>query len=208
MKNKYAAAYDYENPEEYKQYINDQVNDGFGGNKDLEYLGFLTKELKPDLEYSKLEILDVGTREFRSYDFFLEQFGCKITGIDICKVALERAKQEKKPLIELDAHLLNTEFCENTLDLIISFHAFEHMYDLPRVLRHCFNALKPNGYLYFALPVPVFNWKRGHWYTVEKIDDMKKLLRAAGFKNEWSIHSKEGKFRPDIEMIGLASKPS
>lgn len=192
--------------EEYRVYMNDQINDGLGPGADKKYLDFLINNLNPNINWDCAEILDVGARQFSSYDYFKDKFNLPIIGIDVCKEALDLAAKDNKPLLSLDAHVMNNHFFHNYFDLIIAFHSFEHMYDLPRVLKNSFEILKPNGYLYFALPMPCKNWKRGHWYSVPNNETMCSLLKTAGFFVEYEFLSRNQKFRPGQEMVGLCRK--
>jgi len=215
----------------FRKYLDDQIDDGFGGGEDDSYLSFLRDNLIPggidpidasprcqccrrpqpikgntDLSLRDAKIIDIGTRQFDTYDWFLERYDNKIDGIDVCKVALQKAKVDGKPLREMDAHAIHKYIEPETYDLIISFHAFEHMYDLPRVLRNCAMILKPRGYLYFALPMPSHNWGRGHYLDMPNNRTMWQTLAKAGFEQKYDLLSRHGKFRAGQEIIGLARK--
>jgi 2-polyprenyl-3-methyl-5-hydroxy-6-metoxy-1,4-benzoquinol methylase len=195
---------------EYEVYYKDQVQDNNALIPDIinKYLELLTKELLPDLDYPSISILDVGARGFESWDYFIDTYSKEIVGIDIGAEGLEYCKEHNKHgMIELDAHKMKEHFPEEEFDLIIALHSFEHMYDLPLVLENCNKVLKPGGYVFFALPMPSYNWKRGHWYDVPTNEAMLKMCDEAGLNkvlyHEWN---RDLKYRPEQEMIGLVQK--
>lgn len=188
--------------EEYQRYLKDQKSDGLGTDFSVEYLDFFTE--KVELDYPNLKVLEIWPGQFLSYGYFVEKFCNEIIGIDICEAALDRARQEELPIMVCDPHIMNREFIPEAFDLVLAFHAFEHMYDLPRVIRNCYKILKPRGHLFFSIPMPSYNWKRGHWYDIFGNEEMIKLLRDGGFKVQWEFLSRDGMFRAEQEMIGCA----
>ena len=197
----------YEEPK-YQAYMADQIADTLGAGVDDKYLDYLTQKLLPNYDYAKAKILDVGPSKFMSWDYFREKFKNDITGIDIGKDGLEFCKAHNKTgMIEMDAHRMDEHFAEGVFDLLISFHAFEHMIDLPRVLTNCHKVLKTGGLLYFAQPIPSFNWGRGHWYDVPSVEVMMKLISDAGFKTVLrSEFVRDLRFRPEQEIVALVQK--
>lgn len=197
----------FEDPK-YKAYLQDQYTDTIGAGLDYKYLDYLTKTLMPNFDYKTAKVLDVGGSAFNSWDYFLEHFQNQITGIDIGQQGLELCKAAGKTgMIEQDAHKMDERFEPESFDLIFSSHAFEHMFDLPRVLRNCAKILKSGGFLYFALPMPSFNWGRGHYYDVPNNEAMLKMCKDSGFSKV--LHEelvRDLRFRPEQEMVGLVQK--
>ncbi len=199
--------------DEYKQYLEDQHKDNMFEEQYLEmgkswtyrYCNFL-KNLLKDFDYGNSYVLDVGCREFFTYDWFLEKHGNKIEGIDIGEAGLEYTTKEKKPVKYCDAHKMSDTFKSGWFELVMCFHAFEHMYDLPKVLENCNYVLREEGYLYFAVPVPVKNEKRGHWYDIPSMEAMTKMCEAAGFEKVFAKQFPKGMFRNEQEMVGLFKK--
>jgi 2-polyprenyl-3-methyl-5-hydroxy-6-metoxy-1,4-benzoquinol methylase len=172
------------------------------------YLELLTTQLLPKIDYANISILDVGARAFESWDYFLKKYDCKIEGIDIGKAGLDYCKEHNKTgMAEVDAHKMQDYFPPEQFDLIVSFHAFEHMYDLPLVLQNCAQVLKPGGHVFFALPMPSINFKRGHWYDVRTKQAMLKMCTDAGLGDvifDEIVDDKQ--YRPEQEMIALVKK--
>ena len=194
---------DLDSPE-YQTYLKDQVGDNLSESFDSKYLAILEK-LIPDFNFSSTKIIDVGTRKFDSWEYFIEKYSNEITGIDVGAEGIEHCrKHNKKGFIELDAHRLREKFDAATFDLVIAFHSFEHMYDLPLVLRQCHEILKPGGFIFFALPIPSYNWMKGHWYDVPSEEAMIDLCKAAGFKRiVYSERYTDLRIRPEPEMVAL-----
>jgi len=196
--------------DEYKEYLKDQHKDNMfeeqylsmGKSWTYRYCNFL-KNLLKTFDYSTSRILDVGCREFFTYDYFLEKHDNKIDGIDVGEEGLNYTAKEKKPAIYCDAHKIPDTYKSDWCDLVVSFHAFEHMYDLPKVLKNCDWVLKEGGYLYFAVPVPVKNEKRGHWYDIPSVEAMTKICEEAGFEKVFTKQFPKGMFRNEQEMVGL-----
>lgn len=196
--------------EEYGVYYKDQVQDNNALMPEVinKYLDLLTQNLLPKLDYKEIDILDVGARGFESWDYFLDRYDREILGIDIGQEGLDYCKKhDKTGMIEIDAHRMGEKFGSESFDLIIALHSFEHMYDLPLVLRNCTNILKPEGYVFFALPMPSFNWKRGHWYDVPTNEAMLQMCKDAGLTKilyeEWV---RDLRYRPEQEMVGLVQR--
>lgn len=192
----------------YDKYLEDQRNDTLGGGLGYKYLPKLV-ELLPTFNFSLSKVLDIGPGPFETWEWFNDNYNNKIHGVDIGKCVEDISKtwsKEKQECMNcpIDAHFLPDSYKE--YDLIISFHAFEHMIDLPKVLNNIYNALKPGGYIYYSLPIPSYNWNKGHWYDVPSVDVMNKLLINSNFKVMHSQLISDFRYRPEQEMIGLGRK--
>lgn len=193
---------------EYQAYLIDQINDTVGAGLDDKYLDYLCKALQPGLDYHSMKILDVGPSKFLSWDYFREHYQNDITGIDIGRDGLEYCRERNKTgMIEQDAHTMNERFEAESFDFCISFHAIEHLLDVPQVLRNIFYVLKPGSKFYFSLPCPAPKRDRGHVYEIMSIEAMLQLCKDAGFNKV--LHSElvsDLRFRPEQEMICLVQK--
>ena len=193
---------------DYSVYLKDQRQDTVVGEylkgPVFKYCDLLSRKLLKGVDFSKLSIIDVGCREFYTYDYFLEKFKNKIKGIDIGLEGLQFAK--RKNVIDLDAHKMGDYFGSYKFDLILAFHVFEHMYDLKLVLKHCNFILKPEGFLYFAVPIPAKNTRRGHWIEIANEDEMVGLCANYGFQPVFHKVYPPGVFRDEKEMLGLFQK--
>jgi 2-polyprenyl-3-methyl-5-hydroxy-6-metoxy-1,4-benzoquinol methylase len=197
---------------DYEFYLEDQKKDGIFPDERVEegrgwthqYCNHLIKKLPKDYDFSDKKILEVGAREFFSYEFFRDKFSVTPTGIDICEKGIEKSKD--KGIIELDAHFLDEHFDSDSFDLVMSLHALEHMYDMHKVLRNCNKVLKSGGYLYFAVPIPSFNSRKGHWFDIPSVEKMTEFCEDAGFKKVYTEFFSKEKFRPEPDMIGLFQK--
>ncbi len=196
---------------DYKQYIADQKSDSLALVPEVietavvRYLNFFTKKYDKQIDFKKAKILDVGCREFFSYDFFKKNYSNLISGIEIGNDALEFSK--RKNIKELDIHFMDQKLKQNSYDIILSFHVFEHMYDLSLALNNCYNLLKRGGLLFFAIPMPAKDVRRSHWVNIPNRKFMDSLLTRAGFKLLYSKTHKENVFRNEPEMIGIFKKP-
>lgn len=97
------------------------------------------------------KILDVGCGD----GFYTEKIarkGAEVTGIDIRKKALIRARNralsQKLHFLEMNAEEL--DFPENYFDKVISFCVIEHLQDDEKTLRQIARLLKPGGRLFIS----------------------------------------------------------
>lgn len=192
---------------EYDLYLDDQVNDTLGAGVDDKYLDYLTEVLLPDYPYKDKKILDVGAGKFMSWDYFLKKYEKEIEGIDIGVSSLAFCQNNfKDGLKECDAHKMDEIFEPESFDFLLSFHALEHMFDLPKVLLQCNRVLRMDGFFYLAVPIPAENWHKGHWYDIPNCEAMELMLKEAGFKRIFSKYINDNSFRPQPEMVGLFQK--
>lgn len=212
---------------DYEKYIKSQAYDGLDydahlsaqksleeieGTIEIRYIKLL-QDLVPSLEYSSIKILDIGPREFKSYHYFNKKYHNQITGIEVNKSALRLGEKEGTNLIELDAHFLDSYFAENIFDIIIAIHSLEHMYDMKQVIGHCEKILKPDGFLYFAIPIPcsaTIDYSSTHYQDITSETVVDKICIDNGFISIFSrFHGEEvfmGYLLRGSEMIGLYQK--
>ena len=76
----------------------------------------------------------------------------KIIGIDIDKGAIKHAKNKfrRKNLFFKYGDALNLKFKENTFDIVICTHVYEHVEDPEKLFQEISRVLKPNGICYLA----------------------------------------------------------
>lgn len=94
-------------------------------------------------------ILDVGCgKGFLLYDFTKVVPGIEVYGIDISKYAIDHAKDEIKPHLQV-GNATALPFKDNTFDLVISITTLHnlHNYDLDKALREIERVGKQNKYI-------------------------------------------------------------
>jgi SAM-dependent methyltransferase len=198
---------------EYKKYLEDQITDSMTESQYLEqrkketykYCNFLFQKVST-IDPKSSTILDIGCREFFTYDYFKDKFGVEIKGIDVGSAGLDYTAKNKKPAVYLDAHVLSSMFLDNCFDVILSFHALEHMYDLEKVLKQCYACLKTDGVFFFAVPMPSRNEHRGHWVDIPTKQFMVDLCKGLGFKLIYANVFPANCFKTEIEMLGIFRK--
>lgn len=99
----------------------------------------------------KLSILDVGASS-GIIDFFISKYVGSLTGIDIDDGAIKHAKEKykKKNLTFKKVDALNLSFKDNSFDIVICTHVYEHVEDPNKLLREIYRVLKPNSVCYLA----------------------------------------------------------
>lgn len=194
--------------DKYQAYLEDQRADTLGAGLGYKYMPKLL-ELLPDLNLNGKDVLDIGCGPFTTYEWIKDRYPeANIKAIDIGRCVETESKkwsQEKASCLTIgDAHKLIEVFPDTKFDLIISFHAFEHMFNLPLVVQNISRLLKPNGLLYYSLPIPAYNWGKGHWFDVPDVATMNNIVEQSNLVSEYIEYVIDYRYRPEREMIGLA----
>ncbi len=136
--------------------------------------GRLVHQIESRLIYTCLKphkgqrLLDVGCGTGQ-YSFELAAMGLEVTGVDISRAMLGRARAKASAggftvhFVEADA--MNLPFCDESFDLVLSVTALEFVNDLPLALREAFRVLKKGGRLVVGLIGRHSPW---HSYYAEK----------------------------------------
>lgn len=195
------------NHPDYPLYIADQETDTLtNAGVDDKYLDYLFDTLLPHVDFPAPVALDLGCNRFLSYDYFRRRFpNGDILGIDLCLDAQREAIKNNKPFMHLDAHVMDEVLLPDNYDLILAFHSLEHVLDLRLVLENCRYILKRGGYLYYAVPMPSFNLRKGHWQDIPSNAYMEDLCKDVGFKLCYGEFFNQ-RFRAAEEFIALVQK--
>lgn len=117
------------------------------------YDGRWAKVAKLMVDHYKLKpgdkILDVGCgKGFLAYDFTQVLPGLDVKGIDISEYAIENAKEEIKPNLQV-CHARELPFEDNTFDLVVSINTLHNLqnYDLDAALREMERVGKKHKYM-------------------------------------------------------------
>lgn len=106
-----------------------------------------------ELGYKDGNLLDLGC----AFGFFLlkaEKFGFKTWGIDISKLAVEKAKKNcRANLRPLDISKQKLPFPANFFDVVTMFDTLEHLENYTFALKEVRRVLKRNGVLHIHLPI-------------------------------------------------------
>lgn len=195
------------NSDKYKAYYEDQAKDALSSGYDKDYLTWMETVLTPH-EVDKFEkIVDVGCRSFDGYEWWKEVYKKQALGIDIGREGLEYCKEHNKPCMEVDAHVITDFFDNDSIDLLTAFHSLEHMYDLDHVLKEMYKVLKPGGYLCLSVPIPSYNWGRGHWADIPDCANMEERLTKTGYQIIKTRHLQNNEIRPQPELLAIVRKP-
>jgi len=148
----------------YEDYLKDQVNDGLGCdyNKMEKYCNDIVKRLNIT---SQQKILDIGCREFHTFDYFKSKFDLEIIGGDIGLPGHKYARELSRPSIYVDAHDMSI-FNTGYFDVLLAIHSLEHMFDLDKVIKEAARIVKSGGMFYIAVPFPAHNLNKGHYQDI------------------------------------------
>jgi SAM-dependent methyltransferase len=135
---------------------------------DIEYLSSQNSVAKDNIKTYKKFFSPHVTQEMTVLDYgcgagvLLSVINCKYKiGVDINENALQEAK--KNGINEVHLNLNSLE--PNSIDLIVSNSALEHVPNPHQVLSDLYTILKPNGKIIFRLPHETLGWsyKPGDW---------------------------------------------
>lgn len=99
------------------------------------------------------EVLDVGCGYGATALYLAEEFGCRVTGINISEKELDLARQRTKERgLEHRARFAygdfhRTDFSDGSFDVVWSQEAFLHGIDKQQILEECHRLLRPGGRL-------------------------------------------------------------
>ena len=98
-----------------------------------------------------VNVLDVGASS-GIIDSFISDYVKSLVGIDIDKGAISHAKQifKKKNLLFKNDDALNLSFTNNSFDIVICTHVYEHVENPDKLFKEIYRVLKPNGICYLA----------------------------------------------------------
>lgn len=96
------------------------------------------------------KLLDVGCGE-GLFLYCAKQAGYDVWGVEISEFAVKYAK-EKFKLNILNSTLENSNFSNNSFDIITFWHTLEHLPSPDITLKKAYQLLKPGGYLIAAVP--------------------------------------------------------
>ena len=100
---------------------------------------------------ANLSLLDVGASTGIIDHHLAEHFG-KVTGIDIDEPAISFAQNtcKRDNLSFMAGDALNLKFADESFDVVICAHVYEHVVNPVRMLAEIHRVLKPHGVCYFA----------------------------------------------------------
>ncbi len=102
-------------------------------------------------DLTKLSVLDIGSST-GIIDNYLAKYFQKVTGIDVDKTAVNFAKKsfKKKNLIFRLDDAMKLSHANNTFDVVICTHIYEHVPDAKKLFSEIYRVLKPGGVCYLA----------------------------------------------------------
>lgn len=111
-------------------------------------------------------LLDVGCGTGSLGRFLKDRLNCKVTGIENYHPAAEKAKIKLDALYEENAQSFNYKKLPDQFDAIILADILEHLSNPWQTLRHCSDALQPDGKIIASIPLVdhpsiIYNLQRG-----------------------------------------------
>ena len=103
---------------------------------------------------SNPKVLSIGPRNHFELDSMSDRGLSNVTGVDLWPT--------DSRIVKGDMHDLPFE--DSQFDLVFASHVFEHSYDFSKVAQQVARVLKPNGYLFAAIPI---DYEIG---TVDRVD--------------------------------------
>lgn len=102
-------------------------------------------------DLSDLTLLDVGSSSGIIDDFLATHFK-HVAGIDIDEPAVTYAQQtfDRPNLDFAQGDAMNLEQADNSIDVVVCSHVYEHVPDAGRMVAEIYRVLKPGGFCYFS----------------------------------------------------------
>jgi len=157
----------------------------------LDRFNILKKLLKP-----KLRVLEIGSGG-GEFLYLLKKSGCDAFGIEPNEGYAEYARGEYQLDIKT-GFLQNTEFQENSFDMVTLWHVFEHMDNPLETLKKISGFLAPEGILVIEVPnveatcqAPVNTFHTAHLFNFNETT-LSRMAELAGFSVIQKIQSGDG----------------
>lgn len=139
-----------------------------------------------------LDCLDIGASTGIIDDELSKSFR-KMVGADIDKIAIEFAKLnfKRKNLKFSVADAMNLSFANDSFDIVICTHVYEHVPDTKRLFKEIVRVLKKGGICYLAAQNKLFPWEPHYdlpflsWLPKKAADYYVKVVRG---KEEYYEH--------------------
>lgn len=102
-------------------------------------------------DLSSLSLLDVGSSS-GIIDNFLADYFKQVSGIDIDEPAMAHAKSKfnKANLDFAHGDAMNLAQKDNSVDVVVCSHVYEHVPDAKKMFSEIFRVLRPGGFCYFS----------------------------------------------------------
>lgn len=141
--------------------------------------------------FGATSFVDVGCGGGSYSKKIISKFAIKGTGVDSSPSAIAVSKKELQEEIVSGIYSLiegsSSELTQESFDFGISWMVIEHLKDETGFIADCFNAIKPGGQFYFAVPAREELWgieddTAGHYRRYSR-ESLKQVMKQAGFKN-------------------------
>ena len=117
------------------------------------FLDKLLKKYSSDSIKNK-KIVDFGCGMGGNYKF-LSKYG-KVVGVDSSKISIDYCKKEKQQIKLTNG--VNLPFENDSIDLLTSFDALEHIKDDRAMIKEYLRVLKSGGKIFITVPAYTFMW--------------------------------------------------
>jgi len=130
-------------------YSKEMLDAGMRGQKANRIISVLSDNFSGSLD--RLAVLDIGCSSGIMADIISSKVD-KVVGIDIDKKAIEYAKKtyQRKNLCFEVQDSMGLKFTDNSFDVVICAHVYEHVPDCHKLMSEIYRVLKPGGVCYFA----------------------------------------------------------
>lgn len=100
---------------------------------------------------NSLKLLDIGSSTGIIDNYLADHF-LEVTGVDIDQEAVDYAQEsfQKKNLKFMVDDIMGLNFSNDTFDVIVCTHIYEHVPDAQTMVKEIYRVLKPGGICYFA----------------------------------------------------------
>jgi SAM-dependent methyltransferase len=205
-------------------FIQDRVHQGIDSlTEEAQWTGWLSKRLdsialfdglatRGKGDAAALDILEVGCSEGKLLQR-LKSLGHRVVGCDI-NAGLVESSSAVLGVEIIPKALEDCGFREESFDLVISYHTFEHLVDPRRTLERCRDLLRPGGKAIIEVPIGAEEFENPHHFhhfTAESAREMfERVFGNATVKKDGYVTGNgvpiESVFAGAVKEIGNAAK--
>lgn len=111
-------------------------------------------EIEARSRKGRLRVIDLGCGDGILTQYIAANERLDVIGVDSDFERLKRAKKifDNKKIKLIEADLVNSCFKDSKADVILLHHVIEHIDDVSRVLKNCFDLLGSGGFLILGVP--------------------------------------------------------
>lgn len=127
----------------------------------IDYYGERRDDIARFIDDEVQDVLEVGCAGGATARYLREEFGARVTGVELNPAVAERASQFLDRVIVGD--VAQVDLPQQAFDLVLALELVEHLPEAETVLRRLATTVRPGGRMLFSVP------NVGHWSVVRDL---------------------------------------